>query len=143
MGDRPGSYPHRSIVTTRTNFPIVHRFSTERPGRTLGDVVSTPASEIDRRRLRPVQSIAEPNTVVIAESTRKLVGNLFDLQDLGVQDLKGLGAAVSGWAVLRPASQILPVLSSFPSLFRLQKWTELNHPSAGGGEARGVLPCMR
>jgi hypothetical protein len=27
--------------------------------------------------------IAEPNSVVIAESTRKLVGNLFELEDLG------------------------------------------------------------
>jgi class 3 adenylate cyclase len=38
-----------------------------------------------------LQSVAEPNTVVIAESTRKLLGNLFDLQDLGAQDLKGIG----------------------------------------------------
>ena len=30
-----------------------------------------------------LQGAAEPNTVVIAESTRKLLGNLFDLQDLG------------------------------------------------------------
>jgi class 3 adenylate cyclase len=30
-----------------------------------------------------LQGIAEPNTVVIAESTRKLLGNLFELQDLG------------------------------------------------------------
>jgi class 3 adenylate cyclase len=30
-----------------------------------------------------LQGIAEPNAVVIAESTRKLIGNLFDLQDLG------------------------------------------------------------
>ena len=37
-----------------------------------------------------LQGVAEPNTVVIAESTRKLLGNLFDLQDLGGQDLKGL-----------------------------------------------------
>ena len=29
-----------------------------------------------------LQGVAEPNTVVIAESTRKLLGNLFDLQDL-------------------------------------------------------------
>ena len=28
-----------------------------------------------------LQSIAEPNSVVIAESTRKLVGNLFELED--------------------------------------------------------------
>ena len=51
-----------------------------------------------------LQGIAEPNTVVIAESTRKLLGNLFDLQDLGAQDLKGVGAPVRAWAVLRPAS---------------------------------------
>ena len=35
-----------------------------------------------------LQGIAEPNTVVIAESTRRLLGNLFDLQDLGGRDLK-------------------------------------------------------
>ena len=51
-----------------------------------------------------LQSIAEPNTVVIAESTRKLLGNLFDLQDLGAQDLKGIGGPVRAWAALRPAS---------------------------------------
>ena len=34
-----------------------------------------------------LQSIAEPNTVVIAESTRKLLGNLFILEDLGPKDL--------------------------------------------------------
>ena len=51
-----------------------------------------------------LQGIAEPNTVVIAESTRKLLGNLFDLQDLGAQDLKGIGSPVRAWAVLRPAS---------------------------------------
>ena len=41
-----------------------------------------------------LQGIAEPNTVVIAESTRKLLGNLFDLQDLGAHDLKGIGGPV-------------------------------------------------
>ena len=51
-----------------------------------------------------LQGIAEPNTVVIAESTRKLLGNLFDLQDLGAQDLKGIGGRVRAWAALRAAS---------------------------------------
>ena len=50
-----------------------------------------------------LQGIAEPNTVVIAESTQKLLGNLFDLQDLGAQDLKGIGNSVRAWAALRPA----------------------------------------
>jgi AAA ATPase domain/Adenylate and Guanylate cyclase catalytic domain len=51
-----------------------------------------------------LQDIAEPNTVVIAESTQKLLGNLVDLQDLGAQDLKGIGGQVRAWAALRPAS---------------------------------------
>jgi class 3 adenylate cyclase len=51
-----------------------------------------------------LQGIAEPNTAVIAESTRKLLGNLFDLQDLGGQNLKGIGDRVRAWAALRPAS---------------------------------------
>ena len=33
-----------------------------------------------------LQGIAEPNTVVIAESSRKLLGNLFELEDLGRND---------------------------------------------------------
>ena len=51
-----------------------------------------------------LQGIAEPNSVVIAESTRKLVGNLFELEDLGSQELKGIAGAVRAWAALRPAS---------------------------------------
>src|SRR4029077_311551 len=37
-----------------------------------------------------LQGVAEPNSVVIAESTRKLLGNLFELEDLGARDLKGI-----------------------------------------------------
>ena len=51
-----------------------------------------------------LQSIAEPNSVVVAESTRKLLGNLFELEDLGSQELKGITGAVRAWAALRPAS---------------------------------------
>ena len=51
-----------------------------------------------------LQSIAEPNSVVIAESTRKLVGNLFELEDLGAQDLKGIAGPARAWAVLRASS---------------------------------------
>jgi predicted AAA+ superfamily ATPase len=42
--------------------------------------------------------------VVIAQNTQKLLGNLFDLQDLGAQDLRGIGGPVRAWAALRPAS---------------------------------------
>jgi predicted ATPase len=41
---------------------------------------------------------------VLAESTRKLVGNLFELRELGTMDLKGIGAPVRAWAALRASS---------------------------------------
>jgi class 3 adenylate cyclase len=51
-----------------------------------------------------LQGVAEPNSVVIAESTRTLVGNLFELQDLGAKDLKGISGLVRAWVAVRPSS---------------------------------------
>jgi class 3 adenylate cyclase len=51
-----------------------------------------------------LQGIAQPNTVVIADGTRKLLGNLFELQDLGTSELKGMAGLVRAWAVLRASS---------------------------------------
>ena len=51
-----------------------------------------------------LQGIAEPNSVVIAESTRRLVGYLFEIEDLGSQELKGITGVVRAWAALRSAS---------------------------------------
>ena len=42
--------------------------------------------------------------VVIAEGTRKLLGNLFELEDLGAKDLKGIAGPVRAWAALRASS---------------------------------------
>src|SRR5512139_2277844 len=51
-----------------------------------------------------LQSIAEPDMVVIADSTRKLLGSFFQLDDLGTRSLKGIGGPVRAWAVLRASS---------------------------------------
>ncbi|MDD1520704.1 MULTISPECIES: adenylate/guanylate cyclase domain-containing protein [Bradyrhizobium] len=51
-----------------------------------------------------LQNVAKPNAVVIAESTRRLLGSLFDLADLGLQDLKGIDAPARAWAVLQVSS---------------------------------------
>jgi class 3 adenylate cyclase len=51
-----------------------------------------------------LQGIAEPDTVVIAECTRRLLGNLFELQDLGAKDLKGIAGPARAWAALRGSS---------------------------------------
>jgi class 3 adenylate cyclase/predicted ATPase len=51
-----------------------------------------------------LQEIAEPNTVVIAEATRSLLGNLFELKDLGTRDLKGIAGPVHTWLALRAST---------------------------------------
>jgi class 3 adenylate cyclase/predicted ATPase len=48
-----------------------------------------------------LQGIAAPNTVVIAEGTRRLIGSLFELEDLGPKDLKGIAASAQAWVALR------------------------------------------
>ena len=93
-----------------------------------------------------LQSIAEPNSVVVAESTRKLVGSLFELEDLGAQNLKGVEGPARAWAALRPSS----VESRFDALHAgaltelvgreeelellLRRWSK-----AKGGEGQVVL----
>ena len=93
-----------------------------------------------------LQGIAEPNTVMIAESTRKLVGNLFDLEDLGAKDLKGITGPVRAWAALRPSSaasrfeaqhetNLTPLVGRAEELeLLLRRWRQ-----AVGGEGRVVL----
>src|SRR6202795_4832453 len=51
-----------------------------------------------------LQGVAEPNSVVIAESTRKLIGSLFELEGLGPRELKGISGPSRAWAAIRPAS---------------------------------------
>ena len=93
-----------------------------------------------------LQSIAEPNSVVVAEGTRKLVGSLFELEDLGAQNLKGVEGPARAWAALRPSS----VESRFDALHAgaltelvgreeelellLRRWSK-----AKGGEGQVVL----
>jgi len=50
-----------------------------------------------------LQAIAEPDTVVIAASTRRLVGDLFELEPLGEREIKGIGP-VQAWVALRPGA---------------------------------------
>ncbi|WP_051390193.1 BTAD domain-containing putative transcriptional regulator [Bradyrhizobium sp. Ec3.3] len=50
-----------------------------------------------------LERIAEPNTVVIAASTRQLVGKLFDGDDLGQIALNGFSEPVPAWRVLGPS----------------------------------------
>lgn len=48
-----------------------------------------------------LQSLADPNTIVIARSTHQLTGQAFDYRALGPQELKGISEPVEAWQVVR------------------------------------------
>ena len=48
-----------------------------------------------------LQALAEPGSVIIAPGTRSLVGDLFDLTDLGTHRLKGYAEPVRAWQVVQ------------------------------------------
>lgn len=49
-----------------------------------------------------LQSIALPDTVVIADATRRVLGSGFEYQDLGLQTLSGFAKPERAWRVIRP-----------------------------------------
>jgi len=59
-----------------------------------------------------LQSVAEADAVVIAASTRRLVGDLFEYRDLGAIEVKGIAEPVPAWQVLRSSA----VASRFEAL---------------------------
>jgi class 3 adenylate cyclase/predicted ATPase len=71
----------------------------------VGDLISEGASEKDAvsgntpNLAARLQALAAPGEVVISASTRRLVGGLFELRDLGPQRLKGFAEPLSAWHV--------------------------------------------
>ncbi len=59
-----------------------------------------------------LQNLAMPNTLVIADATRRQVGGLFDLADLGPQALAGFAAPQPAWRVIGESG----MLSRFEAL---------------------------
>jgi class 3 adenylate cyclase/predicted ATPase len=59
-----------------------------------------------------LQALATPDTLVIAESTRRQIGTLFELDDLGPQPLAGFAEPQRAWRVLAEGA----VLSRFEAL---------------------------
>ena len=83
-----------------------------------------------------LQALAEPDAVVIAAGTRRLVGDLFEYRDLGAVEVKGIAAPVPAWQVLRPSV----VASRFEALrgSALTRWSAATRKSTcccGAGRA--------
>src|SRR5262245_2744130 len=99
-----------AVVALKTHAPLQTRVGIATGLVVVGDLIGSGASQEQTivgetpNLAARLQGIAEPNSVVMAESTRKLVGNLFELEDLGAKSLKGISGLMPAWAALRPAS---------------------------------------
>ncbi len=99
-----------AVGALKTHAPLQTRVGIATGLVVVGDLIGSGASQEQAivgetpNLAARLQGVAEPNSVVIAESTRKLVGNLFELADLGAKDLKGIAGPVRAWAALRASS---------------------------------------
>jgi class 3 adenylate cyclase/predicted ATPase len=59
-----------------------------------------------------LQALAQPGALVIADSTRRQIGALFEVEDLGTQSLAGFAEPQRAWRVVRESS----VVSRFEAL---------------------------
>ena len=118
----------------------------------VGDLVGEGASQEQAVVGEPpnlgarLQALAEPGGVVIAASTRRLLGGLFELADLGAHDLKGFGLPVGVFAVkgelttpsrfeARSGPALLPMVGRDQELaLVLERWRQ-----AVAGEGQAVL----
>jgi class 3 adenylate cyclase len=99
-----------AVSALKTHAPLQTRVGIATGLVVVGDLIGSGASQEQAivgetpNLAARLQGEAEPNSVVIAESTRRLVGNLFELEDLGAKDLKGIAGPVRAWAALRASS---------------------------------------
>ena len=96
-----------AVAALKTHAPLQTRVGIATGLVVVGDLIGSGASQEQAivgetpNLAARLQGIAEPNSVVIAESTRKLLGNLFELEDLGAQGPQGhrrAGASLGGAA---------------------------------------------
>jgi class 3 adenylate cyclase len=92
-----------------------------------------------------LQGLAEPNAIIIADATRRQIGNFFELRDLGPQSLKGYSGEVQAWQVIGDSgvasrfealrSRATPLVGREEEIdLLLRRWAQ-----AKAGEGRVVL----
>jgi class 3 adenylate cyclase len=92
-----------------------------------------------------LQALARPGTLVVADSTRRQIGTLFEIEDLGSQPLAGFGEPQPAWRVVGESgvvsrfealrSGITPLVGRDEELdLLLRRWQQ-----AKSGEGRVVL----
>ena len=95
-----------------------------------------------------LQALAEPGTVVVGPTTRRLLGDLFEYQELGAFELKGFSEPVTAYRVtgsstLERRFEALHKTGLSPLIGRDAEMQILRHRwvQARGGEGHAVLLC--
>ncbi|MBB4366159.1 class 3 adenylate cyclase/predicted ATPase/energy-coupling factor transporter ATP-binding protein EcfA2 [Bradyrhizobium sp. CIR48] len=114
----------------------------------VGDLIGSEAAETQAvlgetpNLAARLQALAEPDGVVIAEDTRRLIGGLFDYENLGAVTLKGFAAPVQAWRVLHEGtaesrfealhpSMLAPLVGREEELARLERSWDLAKADSG------------
>jgi predicted ATPase/class 3 adenylate cyclase len=77
-----------------TGLVVVGELSGEGEARLRGLVGDTPDFAMR------LQARAEPDTIVVSEATRRLLGNTFEMKELDPQALRGIDAPAAAWLIL-------------------------------------------
>lgn len=94
--EMPGGAPTRVRIGIATGQGVV----TDTGDGQLGNEVVGSVAHLGAR----LQASAQPGRVVIAQSTRRLIGELFHLEDMGSIEVRGFDEPVQAWSVLKAAS---------------------------------------
>jgi class 3 adenylate cyclase/tetratricopeptide (TPR) repeat protein len=92
-----------------------------------------------------LQALAEPGTIVIADGTRRVIGHLFEFDDLGPQELRGFPGRPRAWRVVSDSQEVdrfaalgseaAPMVGREEELdILLRRWSQ-----ASAGQGRVVL----
>jgi class 3 adenylate cyclase/predicted ATPase len=112
----PRAHEHAAEKAVRAGLALVEVIAQQEPGMqarvgvatgpvVVGDLIGRKSADVDSvigetpNLAARLQTLAEPGTVVIGEATRRLVGGLFELDDLGSQRLKGFAEPLAVWRV--------------------------------------------
>jgi class 3 adenylate cyclase len=141
-------------LETRADEPLAVRIGVATGRVVVGDLIGHgPAQERAVIGETPnlaarLQALAEPGGVLIAESTRRLLGNAFELNNLGERELKGFAAPARVFVVLREkedmsrfeaarAQRMTPFVGREPEVALLvERWRD-----AIAGEGKVALLC--
>lgn len=102
-----------------------------------------------------LQGLAGPDEIVIAAATRRLVGDAFELSDLGARPLKGIEEPAQAWrvdAVRRTSGRfeaahggvaLTPLVGREEVALLLRRWQQARYSARAPGRVRSVCVSVR